>query len=178
MHVSAALALARAAAAGGVHKLRAQARSRGRRWRAGAQAARRPRQPTSQRRIEIATLDGHLDLRSLSRPLEDIVTDAYGWGIVDLHVKPPILTIGPPERPVASPLARLQARTSDVVTTLLHVPVRIADANALRLLPLVDGTRNRAELASAVKHIAVDIDWSRAGISSISRSRNSRDLAC
>jgi hypothetical protein len=49
------------------------------------------------------------------------------------------------------------------VTTLLHVPVRIADANALRLLPLVDGTRNRAELASAVKHIAVDIDWSRAG---------------
>ena len=51
---------------------------------------------------------------------------------------------------MASPLARLQARTSDRVTTLLHIPVTIADVNALKLLPLVDGTRDRAALASSV----------------------------
>ena len=111
---------------------------------------------------EIASLDSHLDLRSLSRPLDNILTDAYAWGIVDLHVQPRLLTIRPSERPVASPLARLQACTSDVVTTLLHVPVRIADTNALRLLPLVDGTRDRAALAAAVKQIAVNIESSRA----------------
>jgi hypothetical protein len=48
------------------------------------------------------------------------------------------------------------------VTTLLQTQVRVADANALRLLPLVDGTRDRAALAAAVKQIAVDIDPSRA----------------
>ena len=162
MYLSAGPELAGAAAAGGVHKLARRLDPAA----GGGGPVRRlldalvANQPAP---YPIATLDGHLDLRSLSRPLEDIVTEAYGWGIVDLHIKPPILTIGLPERPVASPLARLQALTSDVVTTLLHVPVRIADANALRLLPLVDGTRNRAELASAVKHIAVNIDSSRAG---------------
>jgi hypothetical protein len=48
------------------------------------------------------------------------------------------------------------------VTTLLHTQVRFADANALRLLPLVDGTRDRSALAAAVKQIAIDIDPSRA----------------
>ena len=53
-------------------------------------------------------------------------------------------------------------RTSDVVTTLLHVSVRTADTNALWLLPLVDGTCDRAALASAARHIAPTIDPSRA----------------
>ena len=55
-----------------------------------------------------------------------------------------------------------RVRATDSVTTLLHAHVRIADANALRLLPLVDGTRDRAALAAAVKQVAVDIDPSRA----------------
>ena len=111
---------------------------------------------------EVASVDDRLHLGPLSRPLEDIFTDAYMWGIVDLHVHPPALTIRASDRPVASPLARLQARTRDNVTTLLHTQVGIADVNALRLLPLVDGTRDRAALASAVKQIAVNIDPSRA----------------
>jgi hypothetical protein len=48
------------------------------------------------------------------------------------------------------------------VTTLLHTQIAIADVNALRLLPLVDGTRDRAALAAAVKQFALDIDPSRA----------------
>jgi protein-L-isoaspartate O-methyltransferase len=162
MHVSASPELVRAAATGGIHKLARRLDPAA----GGGGPVRKlldaivADQPAT---YEIASLDGHLDLRSLSRPLENILADASAWGIVDLHVQPRLLTIRPSERPVASPLARLQARTSDVVTTLLHVPVRIADTNALRLLPLVDGTRDRAALAAAVKHIAFNIESSRAG---------------
>jgi hypothetical protein len=87
---------------------------------------------------------------------------AYRAGWVDLHVHPPALTIQPPDCPTASPLARLQARTRTDVTTLMHTQVEIADVNALRLLPLVDGTRDRDALASAARQVAVGIDPSRA----------------
>jgi protein-lysine methyltransferase-like protein len=65
-------------------------------------------------------------------------------------------------RQSACTLARLQTQSGDVVTTLLHVPVRIADTNALRVLPLVDGTRDRSVLASAVRNVARGIEPSRA----------------
>ena len=161
MHVSANVALTGAAATGGVHKLARRLDPAA----GGGGAVRKlldalvANQPAT---YEIASLDDHLHLGPLSRPLEAILTDAYMWGIVDLHVHPPALTIRASDRPVASPLARLQARTRDDVTTLLHTQVGIADVNALRLLPLVDGTRDRAALASAVKQIAVNIDPSRA----------------
>jgi hypothetical protein len=162
MHVSAAWELTNAAATGGVHKLARRLDPAA----GGGGPVRKllealvANQPAA---YGIASLDGHLDLRSLSRPLEAVLTDAYSWGIVDLHVQPLALTIRPSDRPVASPLARLQARTRNVVTTLLHVPFSIADTNALRLLPLVDGTRDRAALASAVKQFANNIEPSRAG---------------
>ena len=117
------------------------------------------RQPAT---LEIASLHSRFDLGSLPRPIEDVLRDASHSGIVELHGQPAALTIEPPERPVASPLARLQARTSDRVTTLLHVPVRIADANALKLLPLVDGTHDRAALAAAVPRLAINVEPSRA----------------
>ena len=94
----------------------------------------------------IATLDGHLDLRTLSRPLEDIVADAYGWGIVDLHIKPPILTIGPPERPVASPLARLHQPGT------LQRQQQAIDAFSRKSVMLrkeIDPARIRADMAEA-----------------------------
>ncbi|MCO6459724.1 MAG: methyltransferase regulatory domain-containing protein [Pirellulaceae bacterium] len=50
------------------------------------------------------------------------------------------------EYPRASPLARLQARRSEVVTNLRHDIVRLA-APARELLPYLDGTRDRRALA-------------------------------
>ena len=141
---------------------RAQARSRRRAAAERCASCSTRSSPTSRRRMRSHRSQDTLQLGPLSRPLEAILTDAYVLGIIDLHVHPPALTIQAPDRPVASPLARLQARTRDDVTTLLHTRVRIADANALRLLPLVDGTRDRAALAAAVKQIALDIDPSRA----------------
>ena len=161
MHVSATRELTNAAAAGGVHKLARRLDPAA----GGGGPVRKlldvlvASQPAT---VEIASLGGQLDPGSLARPLEAVLTDAYGWGIVDLHVRPHALTIRPSDRPVASPLARLQARTGDVVTTLLHMPFSLADANALRLLPLVDGTRDRAALAAAVTQVTVNIEASRA----------------
>jgi SAM-dependent methyltransferase len=161
LHVSSAPELSRSAAAGGVHQLARRLDPAA----GGGGAVRKlldalvANQPAT---FELATLETRLDLKSLTRPLDDILVDAYGRGLVDLHMLPPPVAIVPPDRPVASPLARLQAGMSDTVTTLLHGSARIADTNALRLLPLVDGTRDRAALATAVKHVATNIDWSRA----------------
>jgi hypothetical protein len=76
-------------------------------------------------------------------------------------VHPSTLTTTAPERPLASPLARLQAARATSDHALAHAG-GIADTNALRLLPLVDGTRDRAALAAAVRQFAVNIDPSRA----------------
>jgi len=161
MHLSATFELVRAGAAGGIHKLARKLDPAA----GGGGPVRKlldelvTRQPAT---LEIASLHSRFDLGSLSRPIEDLLRDAALSGIVELHGQPAALAIEPPERPVASPLARLQARTSTRVTTLLHVPVIIADTNALKLLPLVDGTRDRAALAAAVPRLAIEIEPSRA----------------
>jgi cyclopropane fatty-acyl-phospholipid synthase-like methyltransferase len=53
--------------------------------------------------------------------------------------------------PLASPLARAQARHSDLVTTLRNTTLRLADEPARQLLTLADGTRTRDELLVALK---------------------------
>jgi len=63
-----------------------------------------------------------------------------------LFAAPPALAASPGERPVASPLARIQARAGDAVTTLLHTSVELRDPIGRRLLALLDGTRDRAAL--------------------------------
>ena len=52
-----------------------------------------------------------------------------------------------PDRPLAHPLTRLQAREGRPVTNLLHQTVTLP-REALLLLPLLDGTRGRDELAA------------------------------
>ncbi len=68
-------------------------------------------------------------------------------------------------RPVASPLARIEAESGEFVTTLLHRHVRLADARARRLLTLLDGTRDydalttqmAAEVGAAEDQIAASV---------------------
>src|SRR5208337_4788585 len=50
------------------------------------------------------------------------------------------------ERPVASPLARLDARDGDVITTLHHRSLHLGDALQRGLVMLMDGTRDRDAL--------------------------------
>jgi methyltransferase-like protein len=67
--------------------------------------------------------------------------------LVELHAAAPAFTLVVGDRPVASPLARLQARETTEVTNLRHEPVRLGDAERL-VLAHVDGTRSRAEIAA------------------------------
>jgi methyltransferase-like protein len=55
------------------------------------------------------------------------------------------------ERPKASALGRLEARTRGYATTLLHGTLRLDDPVGVSLLKLLDGTRDRVELCNALK---------------------------
>jgi SAM-dependent methyltransferase len=55
------------------------------------------------------------------------------------------------ERPLASPLARAQAKSADLVTSLRNVTIRLADRPARELLILADGTRTRDQLLRALQ---------------------------
>jgi protein-L-isoaspartate O-methyltransferase len=95
-----------------------------------------------------------LGQRALARPLESLLIDAYLSGIVNLHMQPPALVRHAGERPVASALARWEARQQHDVTCRLHTRVSVPDTNARHLLTLLDGTRNRADLAAAMTPVA------------------------
>ena len=69
--------------------------------------------------------------------------------IIELHATPPTFTVVVSGRPVASPLARLQARDTTDVTNLRHEPVRLGDAERV-LLAHMDGTRSRDEVLAMV----------------------------
>ncbi len=79
----------------------------------------------------------------------------FGAGIAQLHARPSAFSAAPGDRPVASPLARLQARRDTRVTNLRHEPVQI-DTDLARLLQLLDGSRSREE----IERIA--IEWATA----------------
>ena len=81
----------------------------------------------------------------------DALLRAYGANLVQLHVRPPSLSVRPGERPEASPLARHQAREGPVVTNLRHASVRIEDDLGRRLVELLDGRRDRAALAAELR---------------------------
>jgi predicted O-methyltransferase YrrM len=67
-----------------------------------------------------------------------------------LHVHPPQLSEVPGERPLASPVARWQARRGATVTNLEHEPLQIAEAPPRALLALLDGRRNAQALDAAI----------------------------
>ncbi len=100
--------------------------------------------------VAVAELGLAIGSAALPRPLDVILTEACVSNIVNLHVHPARLVTEPGARPVASPLARLQARSQEYLTNLCHARVRVPDVNARRLLMLLDGTRERGQLASAI----------------------------
>jgi methyltransferase-like protein len=90
------------------------------------------------------------------RALLEILQQAYLAGVVELHVYEPRMAAGASQRPEASALARLQARDGSMVTTLLHTSVLLEDEIARQALQLMDGSRDRDELADRLD------DWSRS----------------
>jgi methyltransferase-like protein/SAM-dependent methyltransferase len=70
--------------------------------------------------------------------------------LVDLRTHHVRLAAAVSQRPVASLLARLSVRDSSVVTTLLHTQLHVEDDLGKRFLTLLDGSRDRQALASAI----------------------------
>jgi methyltransferase-like protein len=78
--------------------------------------------------------------------LADFVWSTYSAGLLNLHVYLPPFATQVSERPVASPLARLEARDGDVITTLHHRSLRLGDSLQRGLVMLMDGTRDHDAL--------------------------------
>jgi predicted methyltransferase family protein/methyltransferase family protein/protein-lysine methyltransferase-like protein len=76
---------------------------------------------------------------------------SYAGNLVQMHASPPALTVDVSERPEASPLARHQARSGQLVTNLRHTSVRIDDDLGRRLVVLLDGTRDRVGLLGELR---------------------------
>jgi SAM-dependent methyltransferase len=81
--------------------------------------------------------------------LRTVLLQAYLGQIVQLLSCAPSLSVEPGEHPLASPLARAQCTAGlPAISSLLHANVRLEGELEPRLLSLLDGTRDRAALAS------------------------------
>ena len=83
----------------------------------------------------------------------DRLLQGYAARAVELRVAAPRLTVAPSARPVASPLARLQAERGDTVTNLRHEPVQLPELPR-RMLTLLDGTRDIGALMADIVKLA------------------------
>lgn len=71
---------------------------------------------------------------------------AYAGTAVELHVWSPRFVSQPSERPIVSPLARVQVREEEKVMNLRHEDIAVEGEFARSLLCLLDGSRDRAAL--------------------------------
>jgi methyltransferase-like protein/cyclopropane fatty-acyl-phospholipid synthase-like methyltransferase len=71
---------------------------------------------------------------------------AYAVTTVDFHVWLPRFVSQPSERPIASPLARVQARGEKKVMNLRHEDITVEEGLERHLLQLLDGSRDRSAL--------------------------------
>ncbi|MCX6906060.1 MAG: class I SAM-dependent methyltransferase [Verrucomicrobia bacterium] len=74
------------------------------------------------------------------------ILQSYAAGLVELHTFLPQYARQVSERPVASPLARWQARQGNFVTSLYHYSMAVDDALGREMLLRLDGHRTRAAL--------------------------------
>jgi len=86
-----------------------------------------------------------------AEPLAEALLQAYSAGLLEVSILPSQFTDQAGERPVASPLARLQAREGSMVTTLRHTTAELADEVDRCLVWLLDGTRDRSAVANALR---------------------------
>ena len=95
---------------------------------------------------------------------ERILLASLQAGIIDPHVSTPRYAYPPGDRPTASAVVRSQLRHGDIVTSLWHQPVKVDDEIARRLLPLLDGTRDRRDLVAATADFIAAADDSSAAV--------------
>ncbi len=99
-------------------------------------------------RIRLGLVSGDRGMRSTQEVLilSDMLLQAYGKNLVELHVYAPEFVTEVNNYPIASPLARLQIQHDAMVTNLCHGCVCVEDLLGKQLLLLLDGTRDRTAL--------------------------------
>jgi hypothetical protein len=92
-----------------------------------------------------------LDDYAASPDVVEALLRLYVNSAVTLSTEPPIFTLTPSEKPLASPLARAQARRGeDVLAALHHKPVRMEDPFWSQFLQRLDGTQTHEDLAQFI----------------------------
>jgi SAM-dependent methyltransferase len=100
-------------------------------------------------------------------PVCEALLRAYAVNLVQLQVWAPEIATAPSERPVASALARLQARAGSRITNLRHGNIEVPDDLGRRLITLLDGTRDRAALLRELDRPADELERSLEGLARI-----------
>ncbi|MFP4032236.1 MAG: methyltransferase regulatory domain-containing protein [Desulfococcaceae bacterium] len=80
------------------------------------------------------------------RAVSEALLSAYSGSLAEIYRETPQFAPAPGDRPIASPLARLQLQTGTRVSTLTHRTVDLKNSYAPALLPLMDGVRDRVAL--------------------------------
>jgi methyltransferase-like protein len=88
------------------------------------------------------------------RILAEALLRCFLADLVDLHTHPPRFASAPGERPIASPLARLQAEGGGRVTNLRRRSVELDGLDRL-MLGQLDGTRDRSAVLEAMRGLVV-----------------------
>ena len=91
------------------------------------------------------------------RSLAQALLRCYAGQFVELHRFVPRFVTEVSDRPVGSPLARLQARTSGDLTNLRHYIVNVNDLDRM-VLSHLDGSRDVPGLISSVEKAIADGD--------------------
>jgi trans-aconitate methyltransferase len=84
------------------------------------------------------------------RPTEQLLTELYVAGLVDLCTLPGTAAATAGDRPEAFAAARWINREHDVMPNLYHEALRLQDPGGRKLLGLLDGTRTREDLLAAI----------------------------
>ena len=95
-------------------------------------------------RLRAAGADAEPAAEDIARLKTNLLECCLGQ-VVSLHAEPAAFVSQPSERPMASPLARYQAESGDVVASRRHEPVRLEPFNR-QVLRHLDGTLNREQL--------------------------------
>lgn len=95
---------------------------------------------------------GAIENRPEVEEFAEVILAAAWAGLLELHAHPPAWSSTPSERPVLSPVARLQLEPGPgLITTLRHTGARIDDPVTRKLLLLLDGTRTLTDLVEEIR---------------------------
>lgn len=85
--------------------------------------------------------------------LSQTLLQCFAQGLAEIHIYPALYRTQIDPRPVASLVARLQARAGAMVANLRHEMVQL-DELSRQLIVYLDGTRDRAELFNTLERLA------------------------